>query len=76
MLWVVLVLVLALGALAVLVGYAVWLAHKTADVLSEVGQLADRAAELGELLAQVHPPEPGRPTTPPNGWTAAAGDVR
>ena len=76
MLWVVLVLVLALGALAVLVGYAVWLAHKTADVLSELGQLGQRAAELGELLAQVQVPEPGRPTTPPNGWTAGAGDVR
>lgn len=76
MLWVVLVLVLALGALGVLVGYAVWLAHKTADVLSEVGQLGERAAELGELLAQVQVPEPGRGATPPNEWTAAVRDVR
>ena len=76
MLWVVLVLVLALGALAVLVGYAVWLAHKTADVLSELGQLADRAAELGELLAQIHAAEPGRASAGPDGWTVAARDVR
>ncbi|CAA9314418.1 MAG: hypothetical protein AVDCRST_MAG48-2270 [uncultured Friedmanniella sp.] len=76
MLWVVLVLVLALGALAVLVGYAVWLAHKTAEVLSEVGVLADQAARLGDLLAQVGAAEPGLRTRPPNGSTAGAGDVR
>jgi CHASE3 domain sensor protein len=56
-LWVVLVLVLAIGALAVLVGYAIWLAHKAADVLSEVAQLADLGAQLADLLAQVGPPE-------------------
>lgn len=61
MLWVVLVLVLALGALAVLVGYAVWLAHKTADVLGELGRLAAQAAELGDLLAQIQPPAPQAP---------------
>ena len=61
MLWVVVFLVLALAGLAVLVGYAVWLAHKTADVLSEIGQLADRASELAELLAQIQDPEPVEP---------------
>ena len=76
MLWVVVVLVLALGALAVLVGYAVWLAHKTADVLSEVGQLADLAGQLGDLLDQIQVPGPApyAPTT--NGRAAAARDVR
>ena len=61
MLWVVVFLVLALAGLAVLVGYAVWLAHKTADLLSELGQLADRASELAELLAQIQGPEPVDP---------------
>jgi hypothetical protein len=66
-LWVVLFLVLALGALAVLVGYAVWLAHKTADVLSEVGQLADQAAQLADLVGQVGlsaEPTPVGPVSP------------
>jgi hypothetical protein len=75
-LWVVLVLVLALGALAVLVSYAVWLAHKTADVLGEVGQLADQAAQLGELLAQISVPEPTSQAPAANGRTAASRDVR
>jgi len=75
-LWVVLVLVLALGALAVLVGYAVWLAHKTADVLGEVGVLADQAARLGDLLAEIGAAEAARRTAPPNGSTVGVGDVR
>jgi hypothetical protein len=73
-LWVVVFLVLALAALAVLVGYAVWLAHKAADVLSEVGQLADQAGQLADLLAQIELPEPG--LAAPNARTAASGDVR
>lgn len=61
MLWVVVFLVLALAGLAVLVAYAVWLVHKAADVLSEVGELADRAGQLGDLLADVGAPEPADP---------------
>lgn len=53
MLWVWIFLAIALAGLAMLVGYAVWLAHLTADVLSEVGVLADRAGELGDLLGQI-----------------------
>ncbi len=56
MLWVALFLVLAVAAVAVLIGYAVWLAHKAADVSSELGQLADRAVELADLLSQVGSP--------------------
>lgn len=76
MLWVVLVLVLALGALAVLVGYAVWLAHKTSDLLSEVAVLGDQAARLGDLLAQVGAPATVPRPADPNGSTPGAGDVR
>ncbi|WP_375432997.1 hypothetical protein [uncultured Friedmanniella sp.] len=53
MLWVWIFLAIALVGLAMLVGYAVWLAHLTADVLSEVGVLADRAGQLGDLLGQI-----------------------
>jgi hypothetical protein len=55
-LWVVVFLVIALGGLAMLVGYAVWLAHKTADVFSElrvVGKLGD---ELTGMLAEIGVP--------------------
>ncbi|SDS28125.1 hypothetical protein SAMN04488543_1430 [Friedmanniella luteola] len=76
MLWVVLFLVLALGALAVLVGYAVWLAHKTADVLSEVGQLADRAAQLADLVGQVGVPAAAPGESPTGPVTGRAGRGR
>ena len=61
MLWVVLFLVLALGALAVLVAYVVWLAHKTADVLSELQVLGEQASRFADLLGQLSPapPSPG-----------------
>ena len=64
MLWVVVFGVLALAALAVLVGYAVWLAHKTADVFGELAELAGRAAQLGDLLAQIQVPDPADPDFP------------
>jgi len=55
-LWVVVFLVIALAGLAMLIGYAVWLAHKPADLLGELGVLADQAGELGDLLAEIRPP--------------------
>jgi hypothetical protein len=59
-LWVVVVLVLALAGLVTLVCYAVWLAHKTADLLSEVAVLGDRAGELADLVGQIHAPGDAR----------------
>ena len=35
----------------------VWLAHKAADVMSEVVVLGDRAGQLMELLSQIQVPE-------------------
>jgi hypothetical protein len=57
-LWVVVFLVIALAGLAMLVGYAVWLAHKTADLLSELGVLADQAGQLGRLLGEIRVAQP------------------
>jgi len=71
-LWVIVFLVLALAGLAMLVGYAVWLAHRTADVLSEVGVLTERAAQLGDLLAQIQVPEPTESDSAPGGRPATA----
>jgi hypothetical protein len=64
-LWVIVFAAIAVLGLVMLVCYAVWLSHKTADVLSEVGVLADRGAQLGELLGQIQVPQaalaPGSP---------------
>jgi hypothetical protein len=55
-LWVVVFLVIALAGLGMLISYAVWLAHKAADVFSEVQVLAGLGAQLAELAGEVSPP--------------------
>ena len=47
---------IALVGLIMLISYGVWLAHKAADVMSEIGVLADRADQLADLLSQIQPP--------------------
>ena len=59
MLWVIVFVSIAVVGLVVLVSYGVWLAHKTADVLSEVTVLAERGGQLAGLLAQVQAPSAG-----------------
>lgn len=48
--------VTVLGLVA-LVCYAVWLWHKTSDLVSEIEMLGNRAGELGDLLDQIKMPE-------------------
>jgi hypothetical protein len=60
-LWVLVFVGIAVAGLVMLVCYAVWLAHKTADLLSEVSVLADQAGQLGELLGQIQAPGPAAP---------------
>ena len=60
MVWVFVFGGIALVGLIMLVAYGVWLAHKAADVMSEVGVLTDRAEQLADLLAQIQPPGPER----------------
>ena len=57
MIWVIVFAGIALVGLVMLISYAVWLAHKAADVWSEVDMLAVRADELSRLLAQIEVPE-------------------
>ena len=57
MVWVLLFGGIALAGLVMLISYAVWLAHKAADVMSEVGVLAERAGQLMDLLAETQPPQ-------------------
>ena len=46
MVWVIVFGGIALAGLGMVICYAVWLAHKSSDVWSEVSMLADRADEL------------------------------
>lgn len=55
-LWVLVFAAIALAGLVMVVCYAVWLAHKTADVLSELKMLAGLGSQLADLGAQVSPP--------------------
>jgi hypothetical protein len=57
MIWVIVFGGIALAGLVMLISYAVWLAHKAADVWSEVDMLALRADQLAQLLAQIEVPE-------------------
>jgi hypothetical protein len=60
-LWVWVFVAIALVGLVMVGCYVVWLAHKTADVLSEITVLADRAGQLGELLGQIQSGEASVP---------------
>ena len=60
MLWVIVFVAIALVGLVMVVCYGVWLAHKAADVMSEVSVLADRGAEFAELLGQISMPDAAR----------------
>jgi TM2 domain-containing membrane protein YozV len=51
--WVWIFLGIGLVALLSLVGWAVWLLHKAADVWSEVTVLGRRADQVGALLDQL-----------------------
>jgi hypothetical protein len=62
---------IALAGLVMLIAYAVWLAHKASDVMSELGVLADRGGPAGGA-ARTDPgarAEPGRAAQaqPPHG---------
>jgi hypothetical protein len=56
LLWVIIFGAIALAGLVVLICYAVWLAHKTADVMSELRVLADRSGRILDLLGQIEMP--------------------
>jgi hypothetical protein len=58
--WVLIFLAIALGGVVMVSCYAVWLAHKTSDVLSELTVLADRAGQLAELAGEIGVPETPR----------------
>lgn len=53
MFWVILFAAIALLGLAMVVSYGVWLAHKVADVASEVRVLGGQAEQLSALLSQI-----------------------
>ncbi|MDR3069733.1 MAG: hypothetical protein LBU38_01820 [Propionibacteriaceae bacterium] len=58
MIWVWVFLGIALAGLVMLVSFAVWLAHKAADIFSELQMLGDRAAEMAELVSKLELAQP------------------
>lgn len=59
MVWVFVFGGIALAGLIMLISYAVWLAHKAADLYSEIEMLGTRATELAQLLESIEPPPAG-----------------
>jgi hypothetical protein len=57
MIWVIVFGAIGLAGAIMLLSYAVWLAHKTSDLFSELDMLAVRAGELANLLSQIKVPE-------------------
>lgn len=55
---------IAVAGLVMVVCYAVWLAHKTADVISELTVLAERTGRIADLLSQIQLPDPSMPGRP------------
>ncbi len=59
MLWVIVFGSIALAGLIVLLCFAVWLAHKASDVMSEVAMVAANGEKLVDLLGQIKVPDLG-----------------
>ena len=57
MVWVIVFVSIGLAGAIMLICYAVWLAHKASDLLSELEMLAVRADELAGLVGQINIPE-------------------
>ena len=57
MIWVGIFLFIALAGAVMTASYAVWLWHKTSDLLSELAMLGTRAEELADVLSQLRLPE-------------------
>lgn len=55
MFWVLVFGGIALAGVVMVVCYGVWLAHKAADVMSELGMVSGQLGQLGELVAQIQP---------------------
>lgn len=64
MIWVWVFLAIAVVGLVMLICYAVWLAHLTADVLSELAVLGDQAGQLADLVGEIGAGSDGEPTAP------------
>ena len=67
MIWVWVFLAIAVVGLVMVICYAVWLAHLTADVLSELAVLGDQAGQLADLLGEVGSGPDVEPAAVPTG---------
>lgn len=58
MIWVYVFGGIAVAGLIMVVAYAIWLAHKAADVFAELRVLGRRTGQLADLAAQIQLPDP------------------
>lgn len=65
MFWVLVFGGIALAGVVMVVCYGVWLAHKAADVMSELGMVSGQLGRLGALVAQIQPTPYARSTEKP-----------
>lgn len=56
MFWVILFAAIAAAGLLMLVGYAIWLAHKASDVFAELKVLGERSGRIAETLSRIEIP--------------------
>lgn len=56
MFWVILFVAIAAAGLLMLVGYAIWLAHKASDVFAELKVLGERSGRIAETLSRIEVP--------------------
>lgn len=61
MVWVIVFAAIALAGLIMLISYGVWLAHKAADLYSEIEMLGTRASELAALVESIELPAASGP---------------
>ena len=74
--WVLIFGGIALAGLVMLISYGVWLAHKAADVMAEMGVLADRAGQLMDLLAQIEVAESELVPVPAHSYLTVEGQIQ
>ncbi len=75
MLWLLVFGGIAVAGLVTLVSYAIWLAHKTADVLSEVTVVMERLGAFGDLAAQIELPTGAATVAASHGRSPAHGGL-
>lgn len=57
MIWVIVFAAIGVAGLLMLIGYAIWLAHKTSDLFAEMKVLGKRGGEFARIAGQIRMPD-------------------